>query len=111
MAFKITTAAERFIKLMLRADGKPGSGFRMVVSSGGCSGLSADIEVKAAPEPGDAVIDGNGYKLFLPAESRVLLEGATIDFSDTAAKTGLVFISERPTSCSSHGADAHAHSH
>lgn len=108
MSFKITTAAERFIKLMLRADGAPESGFRMIVSLSGCSGLSADISIKAAPEPGDAVVNGNGYKLFLPAESRVLLEDVTIDFSDTAAQTGLVFISPRPTTCSSHSAD-HVH--
>lgn len=108
MAFKITTAAERFIKLMLRADGTPDSGFRMVVSLSGCSGLSADISVKAAPEPGDAVVEGNGFKLFLPTESRVLLEDVTIDFADSAAQTGLVFVSPRPTTCSSHGAD-HVH--
>jgi len=108
MSFKITTAAERFIKLMLRSDGTPGSGFRIIVSPGGCSGLSADISVKGKPEPGDSVFEGNGYKIFLPAESRVLLEDVTIDFADTAAQTGLVFISPRPSSCSSHAAD-HVH--
>lgn len=111
MAFKITTAAERFIKLMLRADGNPESGFRIVVSLSGCSGLSADISVKGAPEPGDAVVEASGYKLFLPAESRVLLEDVTIDFSDTVAQTGLVFISPRPSTCSSHSHGAADHVH
>lgn len=106
MAFKITTAAERFIRMMLRVDGAPDSGFRMVVSLSGCSGLAADISVKSAPEPGDAVVQGDGYKLFLPAESRVLLEDVTIDFTDSAAQTGLVFVSPRPMTCSSHGASA-----
>ena len=101
MNFTLTTAAEKFIRLMLRADGAPGSGFRLVVSPGGCSGLSADISVKGAPEPGDAVVERNGVKLFLPAESRILLEGVTIDFADTASQTGLVFRDPRGTSCSS----------
>jgi iron-sulfur cluster assembly accessory protein len=108
MSFKLTPAAERFIRLMLQADGAPGSGFRMVVSLSGCSGLSADISVKSAPEAGDAVVDGNGFKLFLPTETRVLLDGVTIDFADSAAQTGLVFQSPRPSTCSSHSAD-HVH--
>ncbi|MDR3516811.1 MAG: iron-sulfur cluster assembly accessory protein [Azospirillaceae bacterium] len=99
MNFSITPAAEKFIRLMLRVDGGPGSGFRLVVSPGGCSGLSADISVTAEPKPGDAVVESNGVKLFLPAESRLLLDGVTIDFTDTAAKTGLVFHDPKATSC------------
>lgn len=44
----------------------------------------------------------DGVKLFLPAESRLLLEGVTIDFTDTPAKTGLVFQDPKATTCSSH---------
>ena len=100
MNFAITPAAEKFIRLMVHTDGGPGSGFRLVVSPGGCSGLSADISVLPAPEPGDAVVERGGVKLFLPAESRILLEGVTIDFADTAAQTGLVFRDPKGTSCS-----------
>lgn len=105
MSFTLTPAAQKFIRLMLRADGAPESGFRLVVSLSGCSGLAADISVKHGPEPGDAVIEDNGVKLFLPAESRILLEGVTIDFADTASQTGLVFRDPKATSCSSHGAN------
>jgi len=41
--------------------------------------------------------------MFLPAESRLLLDGVTIDFTDTPAKTGLVFHDPKATTCSSHG--------
>ncbi len=102
MSFEITPAAEKFIRMMLRVDGGPGSGFRLAVAPGGCSGLSADISVKAAPEPGEAVVDRNGIKLFLSAESRVLLDGVTIDFSEAATQTGLVFHDPKATGCSSH---------
>jgi iron-sulfur cluster assembly protein len=101
MNFEITPAAEKFIRLMLRADGAPGGGFRLVVSPGGCSGLAADINVLRAPAPGDAIVERNGVKLFLPAESRILLDGVTIDFADTASQTGLVFRDPKGTSCSS----------
>lgn len=102
MNFTLTPAAEKFIRLMLHADGAPGSGFRLAVSSGGCSGLAADISVKREPESGDAVVERNGLKLFVPMESRFLLEGVTVDFADTPSQTGLVFRDPKGPSCSSH---------
>jgi iron-sulfur cluster assembly accessory protein len=99
MNLSITPAAARFIRLMLRADGGPESGFRLAVSPGGCSGLNADISVQAAPGPGEKTVVQDGVKLFLTAESRLLLEGVTIDFTDTAAKTGLVFHDPKATTC------------
>jgi iron-sulfur cluster assembly protein len=101
MNFDITPAGERFIRFMLRADGGPGSGFRLVLSPGGCSGLAADISIAPRPQPGDAVVERNGLKLFLPAESRLLLDGVTIDFAETASQTGLVFHDPKGSSCSS----------
>lgn len=99
MNFTLTPAASRFIRLMLRSDGGPTSGFRLLLSPGGCSGLSADISVKADPEPGDAIVERDGVRLFLPAQSRLLLDGVTIDFTDNAAQTGLVFREARAVSC------------
>jgi iron-sulfur cluster assembly protein len=101
MDFTLTPAAEKFIRFMLRADGAAGSGFRLAVAPGGCSGLSADIGVAATPAPGEAVVERNGLKLFLNAESRLLLDGVTIDFADSAAHTGLVFNDPKQVCCSS----------
>ncbi|MDI4664498.1 iron-sulfur cluster assembly accessory protein [Xanthobacter autotrophicus] len=102
MNFTMTRSAQRFIRMMIMADGGPSAGFRMHVTPGGCSGLNADIAVLQEPAPGDAVVEKDGLKLFLPAESRLLLDGVTIDFTDTAAKTGLVFQDPKATTCSSH---------
>ncbi|WP_298351685.1 iron-sulfur cluster assembly accessory protein [Rhodoblastus sp.] len=102
MNFEITPKAERFIRLMLQVDGGPGAGFRLVVKPGGCAGLSAAMNVMAQPESGDAVIERNGLRLFLPAESRLLLEGVTIDFADSAGHSGLVFHDPKATTCSGH---------
>ena len=49
MSFEITSAAEKFIRLMLRVDGAPDAGFRLAVAPGGCSGLSSDISVATLP--------------------------------------------------------------
>jgi iron-sulfur cluster assembly accessory protein len=101
MNLTITPKAQKFIRFMLMADGGPGAGFRLAVSPGGCSGLNSDIAVQPAPAEGEAVTEIAGIKLFLNTESRILLDGVTIDFTDSAAKTGLVFISPTPTVCAS----------
>ncbi|MGJ4946275.1 HesB/IscA family protein [Bradyrhizobium sp. HKCCYLS1011] len=106
MNFTMTQAAQKFMRMMLRADGKAGSGFRLAVSPGGCSGLAADISVLGAPLPGDAVVERDGVRLFLPVESRLLLDGVTIDFADTATQTGLVFHDPKQVTCSSHAEKA-----
>ena len=72
---------------------------------GGCSGLAARISVRREPAQGEAVVERDGVKLFLPAESRILLDGVTIDFADTPTQTGLVFKDPKQVSCSSHYGD------
>ena len=106
MNFTLTPAAEKFIRFMLRADGGPGSGFRLAVTPGGCSGLNADISVATTPAPGEQTVERNGIKLFLNTESRLLLDGVTIDFADSAAQTGLVFQDPKQACCSSSAAKA-----
>lgn len=109
----ITPKAEKFISRMLRFNGgTPAHGFRLVVSPGGCSGLSSEFTVEAGPFEGDAVVETSGLKLFLPAESRILLEGATIDFKDTPMESGLTFITAQAGSCGCSGSgDGHGHDH
>lgn len=114
MALSMTLKAEKFIGRMIRFNGGTSEhGFRLVVSPGGCSGLSSEFTVEAAPLAGDAVVEASGLKLFLPAESRILLEGATIDFKDTPMESGLTFITPQSGSCGcSSSGDSHGdHSH
>ena len=99
MELTVTTAAEKFIKRILRFDGGPGSGFRLAVTAGGCSGLAAEYSVEAAPRAGDAVVEAGSIKLFLPAESRLLLDGVTIDFAETPTQSGFVFHDPKKKAC------------
>ncbi|NMG43868.1 iron-sulfur cluster assembly accessory protein [Aromatoleum toluvorans] len=99
MNITITPAAEKFMRRMVRfGGGGPDAGFRLQVSAGGCSGYASEFDV-AAPRSGDATLDWNGLKLILPAESRLLLEGVTIDFADTPTSSGLTFINPNAASC------------
>jgi iron-sulfur cluster assembly protein len=108
MDLTITPAAEKFIRRMLRFGGGSGSGFRLVVTAGGCSGLAGDFSIESAPQPGDAVHEHDDVRMFLPAESRLLLAGVTIDFVDTPTQSGLVFHNPNAAaqSCGSSGKSA-----
>jgi iron-sulfur cluster assembly accessory protein len=100
MQLTMTPAAEKFVRRMIRFGGAgDNAGFRLQVSAGGCSGLASEFTVEAQPQPGDAVVEVNGVKLFLPAESRLLLEGATMDFADTPTNSGLTFVTPNSPSC------------
>ena len=109
MDVTITPAAEKFIRRVMRFAGGPEYGLRMVVTSGGCSGLSAEFSPEAEPKAGDGVFELSGMRFFFPAESRLLLEGVTIDFADTPTQTGFVFFDPKNTcGCGSKGQEAPA---
>lgn len=95
----VTAAAEKFIRRMVRFSDHPAGGFRLEVSPGGCSGYSSEFAVVPAPLEGDAELMVNGTRVFLPAQSRLLLDGATMDFEDTPVKSGLTFMVPNGQSC------------
>lgn len=100
MNITITPKAEKFMRRIVRFGGGPAdSGFRLTVTPGGCSGLSAEFASEAAPREGDATLDWNGLKVFLPAESRLLLEGVTVDFVETAVESGFSFFNPNAAPC------------
>lgn len=87
----VTPAAEKFMRRMVRFSQHPAGGFRLRVSPGGCSGYASEFTVEATPLDGDSELAVNGLRLFLTAESRLLLDGVTVDFSDTPLQSGLTF--------------------
>ena len=106
MNITITDKAEKFMRRMIRFNGgATDAGFRLVVTPGGCSGFNSSFTVEAAPPEGDTVLDSNGVKVLLPAESRILLDGVMVDFTDSVMATGLSFVNPNadPCACKSSG--------
>lgn len=96
----ITPAAEKFIRRIVRFSGLPAdAGFRLVVSAGGCSGYTSEFSAEAAPQPGEQTLEVNGLRIFLPSESRLMLDGVTIDFSETPTQSGLTFLNPNQAAC------------
>ncbi len=107
----MSPAALKFIARMVRFSATPTGGFRLTVSPGGCSGYSSEFTIESAPLEGDAELKlENGVRMFLPAESRLVLEGLQVDFADTPTKSGLTFVNPNaaPCACSSSGDSASA---
>jgi len=95
----VTAAAEKFIRRMVRFSEHPAGGFRLTVSAGGCSGYNSEFTVVPAPAAGDSELLVNGVKIYLPAESRLMLDGVTVDFADTPTKSGLTFMNPNAAAC------------
>jgi iron-sulfur cluster assembly protein len=106
MKIDFTPAAEKFIRRLVTFDGPRGAGLRLLVSPGGCSGMSAEFSVEAAPREGEQVFAHGSFKLFLPAKSRLLLDGVTVDFVETPTSTGFVFHDPKAKSCGCSTTDA-----
>lgn len=106
IAVEVSAAAEKFMRRMVRFSEHPAGGFRLSVTPGGCSGLSSQFTVEASPVQGDLEMSVNGLRLFLPAESRLLLDGVTIDFADTPLQSGLTFIDPKQQACGCSSASA-----
>lgn len=102
----ITPAAAKFINRIVRFSGlAAGAGLRLIVSAGGCSGYTSEFSAEAAPQPGEQTLEVNGLRLFLGAESRLMLEGITIDFTETVTQSGLSFINPNHAACACSSAE------
>ena len=100
-------AAIKFISRIVRFSGLPaGAGFRLAVTPGGCSGYSSEFSAEAAPGPGEQVLEIEGLRLFLGAESRLMLEGVIVDFADTPTQSGLTFTNPNQAACGCSSASA-----
>lgn len=99
-AVTLTQSAISFIKRMLRLSGAgPTGGLRLVVSPGGCSGLQSTFTVETAPKGDEEILSFGDVRLFVPAQCRPLLEGVTVDFTDTPTHTGFAFSDSKASDC------------
>lgn len=102
----VTAAAARFMQRMVRYSAHPGGGFRLTVTPGGCSGYASEFSVEPAPLAGDTEVELGGVRAFLPTSSRLLLDGASLDFVETATQSGLSITHAAAAPCGCSTADA-----
>jgi len=102
----ITPAAAKFINRIMRFSGlAAGAGLRLAVTPGGCSGYSSGFSAEAVLATDEQLLEVGGVRLFLGAESRLMLDGLTIDFVETATQSGLTFTDPNKEACACSSAD------
>src|SRR5579862_8916351 len=91
------TAAAKISEL-LTEENKSGSGLRVFVQGGGCSGFQYGLMIEETGGEGDQVFESNGVKLFVDPISIRYLKGAEVDFVDTVTGGGFTIKNPNATS-------------
>src|SRR3954467_2881425 len=77
------------INELLTEENKGGSGLRVFVQGGGCSGFQYGLMIEENGQgSGDQVYESHGVKLFVDPISIRYLKGAEVDFVDTVTGGG-----------------------
>jgi iron-sulfur cluster insertion protein len=91
------TAASK-INELLAEENKTGSGLRVFVQGGGCSGFQYGLMIEEGGGAADQVYESNGVKLFVDPVSISYLKGAEVDFVDTVTGGGFTIRNPNATS-------------
>jgi iron-sulfur cluster assembly accessory protein len=103
----VTPAAAKFMNRIVRFSGlAAGAGLRLSVTPGGCSGYACEFSAEQAPQGHEQLLEVGGVRLFLGAESRLMLNGITIDFVETSTSSGLSFTDPNKSACACSSAEA-----
>src|SRR4029450_12506029 len=97
----VTETAASKITELLAEEQKDGSGLRVFVQGGGCSGFQYGLMIDEGGGFGDQIFESNGVKLYVDPISVPYLGGAGVDFVDTV--TGGGFTIKNPNAVSTCG--------
>jgi iron-sulfur cluster assembly protein len=86
------TAKKKVVELMTDDGFNPTTDYvRVGVKSGGCSGLSYDLDFDKSQTEDDKVFEDNGVKIIVDKKSFLYLIGTTLEYSGGLNGTGFVF--------------------
>ena len=85
----LTETAAGKLRTLLETDAQPGSGLRVRVVPGGCTGYSYDMVFDQEID-GDMIFESHGLKVLVDAKSIDLLRGSEIDFQESFGSSGFL---------------------
>src|ERR1700694_1181270 len=95
----VSETAALKISELLSEENKAGSGLRVFVQGGGCSGFQYGLMIEENGQgAGDQVYESHGVKLFVDPISIRYLNGAEVDFVDTVTGGGFTIKNPNATS-------------
>ena len=86
----VTESATKRIKQLLTKHNCEG-GLRLGVQGGGCSGMSYLFRLDPAPKTTDHVLEFDGVRVYVDPKSYRLLEGLTLDFTESLMQSSFVW--------------------
>jgi iron-sulfur cluster assembly accessory protein len=81
------TAVQK-VKELISSQNREGHGLRVYVAGGGCSGFRYGMALDEAPGDEDFIQDFNGLSVFIDPQSSPYLEGASVDYVESAMGAG-----------------------
>ena len=84
-------AASEIKKVMQENNIPEGSGLRMGVKGGGCSGFTYVLGFDEKSAESDKIFDANGVKVFIDERSLPYLAGIVLDYQDGLSGKGFTF--------------------
>lgn len=81
--FIITSKAAEKLKEVLKENNKEGSGLRVEIVPGGCSGFQYGLELDDNTTDLDLVVEDKGVKIIITKENMNFLKGAKLDYADS----------------------------
>jgi iron-sulfur cluster assembly accessory protein len=95
----VTETAATKISELLTEENKSGSGLRVFVQGGGCSGFQYGLMIEENGQgSADQVYESHGVKLYVDPISVRYLKGAEVDFVDTITGGGFTIKNPNATS-------------
>lgn len=96
----LTPKAKDRLRVLLGEDGSEGTGLRVQVTPGGCSGFEYDLSLGAAAD-GDRVLDEDGVRVIVDRFSLPYLDGVELDYEEGFQGAG--FLINNPNAAGSCG--------
>ena len=93
----ITERAAEKAKNLLETRGLSTGALRVFVVGGGCSGYQYGMALAQEEEDGDLVVEQEGVRILVDADSVPLLRGAEIDYVDDLMKSGFTIFNPNAT--------------
>jgi iron-sulfur cluster assembly protein len=91
MLFVADSAKERIEEIIRTKDLDNGYFVRVTVTSGGCSGLSYQMDFDNENKPNDQIFDDNGVRVVTDLKSFLYLCNTTLEFSGGLEGKGFYF--------------------
>ena len=94
----LTDAAASKLRELTKEETSPEIGLRVYVYSGGCSGYRYGMMLEDQPSAEDSILQSNGLRVYIDANSVPLIKGSSIDYVDTLMGAGFTVVNPNAVS-------------